>query len=151
MSCQVMSNQYYKLFQTLIHTLDIISDSSKHQSCECFVFSAVYLSFTIDVNATSCYLSDVPFHQPNTYQMSSSNVLLQKHDLIGSKSSSSSSSTIGSFKSSCGSSVIGSYKSSSTENGSVIDSYKYSSGGSTIDNGSGEFDTNANLKDSTVS
>ncbi|XP_076105155.1 uncharacterized protein LOC143073469 isoform X1 [Mytilus galloprovincialis] len=103
-------------------------------------------------------LQDVPLHEPKTYQMSSTNVVLQRHDLIGSSksSSSSSSSTIGSYRSSSSSgsyksslssgSVLGSSKSSSTDDGSVT--YKLSGSDSTVDNDNNEFDTNANLKDS---
>lgn len=93
--------------------------------------------------------------------MSSTNVVLPRHDLIGSSksSSSSSSSTIGSYRSSSSSgsyksslssgSVLGSSKSSSTDDGSVT--YKLSGSDSTVDNDNNEFDTNANLKDSDVS
>lgn len=124
----------------------------------------------IDSNRQTEYVateSDVPVHQSNVYQMSSSNLVLSRPDLIGlSKSSSSSGSTIGSYKSSSSSSstigssrysssgsgsVIGSYKFSSSDSGSDIGSYKItSSGESTIDNSQSEFDTNANIKDSTM-
>ena len=105
---------------------------------------------------------DVPIHQSNTsYQISSSNLVLPQQDLTGSlKSSSSSGSTIRSYKfCSSSSSTIGSLRNSSSESGSCkfsspdSSSYKLtsSSSESAIDNGSKEFDTNANIKDTIVS